>query len=217
MNPPYLVLDIETAPLAESELIFPEFSAPSNYKDAEKIAANIAEQRIKFVERAALSATSGKILAIGVMDPITNDARFYHGEDEHKLLQEFLLTEDARHFIGHNLVGFDLPFMKRRYWKHGLWLNVKLDRREHFDTMIEYSCGNREDRISLDGLAKFLGQGEKNGSGKDFAAIYRRNPEAALAYLHNDLKLTLACARVMGITSEAIMKQVANLNLDSFK
>ena len=45
------ILDIETGPrpLAEIDHLCPTFSAPSNDKDAEKIAANIAEQKTAWI------------------------------------------------------------------------------------------------------------------------------------------------------------------------
>ena len=77
-----IVFDLETGPLAESELsaLLPPFDPAEvktgNLKDPAKIAEKIAEaeanHRRDFIERAALDPLTGRVVAIGVM---TFDAR----------------------------------------------------------------------------------------------------------------------------------------------
>ena len=58
--------------------------------------------------------------------------------------------------------------------------------------MVAWGCGayGPEGRISLDNFAKYLGVGQKNGSGEHFAELYKVNEKEALEYLENDLILT---------------------------
>ena len=68
--PKTIVLDIETAPLPESELapLMPEFSAPSTWKDPEKIKAAIETKRAEWLESCALDALTCRVLAIGLVN-----------------------------------------------------------------------------------------------------------------------------------------------------
>jgi hypothetical protein len=139
-----IVFDLETGPLAESELsaLLPPFDPAEvktgNLKDPAKIAEKIAEaeanHRREFIERAALDPLTGRVVAIGVM---TFDARgevptafgkggkfFIIGhDDEARTLFEFWeLTRGVQGrtnpMVGFNIFGFDLPFLFRRSWKH---------------------------------------------------------------------------------------------------
>src|SRR5476651_2330269 len=72
-----IVFDLETGPLAESELsaLLPPFDPADvktgNLKDPAKIAEKIAEAEANhkrdFIERAALDPLTGRVLAIGVI------------------------------------------------------------------------------------------------------------------------------------------------------
>ncbi len=132
-----IVFDLETGPLAESELsaLLPPFDPAEvktgNLKDPAKIAEKIAEaeanHRRDFIERAALDPLTGRVVAIGVM---TFDAKgetptkFGKGGrfsiighvDEAQTLREFWeLTRGEmgrlNPMIGFNIFGFDLPFL----------------------------------------------------------------------------------------------------------
>jgi hypothetical protein len=63
-----IVFDIETGPMPEEILTrqMPRFSAPGNWKDEDKIAARIREQEENYIKKAALSAQTGQVLAIGL-------------------------------------------------------------------------------------------------------------------------------------------------------
>jgi hypothetical protein len=55
-----------------------------------------------------------------------------------------------------------------------------------------FALGEYQKRISLDRLAKFVGVGEKSGSGADFYEKWLNDRDAALEYLENDVRLTKA-------------------------
>lgn len=199
-----IIFDIESGPLPEDQIrpLMPPFEAPGNIKDPEKIAAAIKAKQDKWIEQAALSAITGKVLCVGVLiGPEFRDLGARTPNDEKALLEAFWLMARTAVFNGDYLVGFcckmfDLPFLVRRSWALGVQVPPNIwDGRyfsDHFiDIAEKWECGVRGcDHISLDQLSKFLGVGQKNGEGKDFAALWESDRQAALAYLQNDLQLT---------------------------
>jgi hypothetical protein len=104
--------------------------------------------------------------------------------------------------VGFNILGFDLPFLVRRSWALGIpvpfWVfDGRYFNRRFSDVMQHWQLGNRQDHISLDKLARFLGLRGKSHEGKDFANLYANNQQQALDYLKNDLKLTADIALKM--------------------
>ena len=64
-----IFFDIETGPDGQSASAqMPEFSAPSNWKDPEKIAAKIADQEETWWEKLALNPLTGETPAIGTVE-----------------------------------------------------------------------------------------------------------------------------------------------------
>lgn len=61
-----------------------------------------------------------------------------------------------------------------------------------------WQLGDRQARGSLDSIARHLGVGQKNSDGAAFAALWQSDREKALAYLKNDLELTLKVAEALG-------------------
>jgi len=61
-----LFFDIETEGNPEVFDIMPEPTAPANYKDADKIAAYIAEKKAEQQSMAALDSDYGRIITIGM-------------------------------------------------------------------------------------------------------------------------------------------------------
>lgn len=222
-----IVFDIETGPLPDEELqrLIPAFDERSvkcgNIKDPEKIAAKIAEAKAEheatFVERAALSAITGRVLAIGYRSErgtaIAHVAEIESGETG--LLQQFWqryrgCRSDRRRLVGHNIAGFDVPFVIRRSWVLGISIPDTVFAGRYLDqifvdTMQIWQCSNYRDAfVSLDSLAKVFGLGAKTDgiTGADFARLYYGTPEertAALEYLRNDIELTYQVAVRLGV------------------
>jgi predicted PolB exonuclease-like 3'-5' exonuclease len=198
-----IFFDIETAPLTaeEMEAFAPEFAAPSNYKDADKIAANIAEQKTAWLERGALNPMTGRVLAIGLMEVAGDEVTIHHGDDERAVLLAFL--EDTKEIyngplVGWNNKGFDIPFLTRRLWRHGIkppkWWTARTGWGKEpmvIDLMEEWKAGDfKAPFTKLDHAAKFLGLEGKTGShGKDFGKLYAEDLETALDYLRRDVEL----------------------------
>jgi len=134
----------------------------------------------------------------------------YEGCDERVIIETFLsvlslAVRNGRTVCGFNILGFDLPFIRRRciilgipfefYNRENKWQPWAFST---YDAMLDWQCGNyRDANISLDTLSRALGVGKKTGSGADFAKLYAEDRDAALAYLRNDVLLTDAvCERM---------------------
>ena len=208
--------DIETGPDGQSASAqMPEFSAPSNWKDPEKIAAKIAEQEETWWEKLALNPLTGEIVAFGFrykgqsysVSPIATLKEGFKEEALVDLEQVLLIGVErliskagARSWVGHNIYDFDLPFIVRRFWRYGMkmpagwrqgnWWNNWL-----IDTHKLFALGKFKDYVSLDKLALHLGhpKGKDGKSGAGFHELLRDNEEEALAYLDADLQLTEYC------------------------
>lgn len=204
-----LIIDCETSPISRPllDLIQPEFKAPAGYRDPEKITAHIQAQKEDWIKDAALSPLTGRILCIGIIDE--NGFGFFGDDAEETILKRFwakIARDDYYNWpvIGFNIEHFDLPFIIRRSMKHGIVPSTQVFRGRYLDNrfidlMKLWQCGDYREFISLDRLAKFLGVGEKTGSGAEFAGLWEVNRDSALEYLKNDLLLTQKCAQRMGV------------------
>jgi hypothetical protein len=204
-----IIFDIETGPLSRASIaeMMPAFEAPSNWKDPEKIRSYIETKEADWYQQAALSATTGRVLAIGYAEEGGEFHALASGDEAENIAAFWdLITHYGaitHRLIGFNSNSFDLPFLIRRSWKLGIRPPITLMSGRYLnqncvDLLDLWRCGNREDRISLDKMARFLGVGGKNGNGADFASLFSMNPEAALHYLENDVLLTRRCAQVLG-------------------
>lgn len=219
-----IVFDIETGPLSDAELAaaLPPFDPNEvklgNLKDPEKIAAKLAEaeanHRRDFVEKAALDAMTGRVLAIGML-PIAEcgagnaECQIIGHEDEAQLLREFWVRCEHEMgrlnvMVGFNTHQFDLPFLVRRSWRHRVALPWNLRRGRYWsEQMIDlreaWQLGDRQAKGSLDAIAKHLEVGTKNGSGADFARLWQSDRPKAIEYLRNDLHLTAGVAKALGV------------------
>lgn len=210
-----LIFDIETAPLPIQTIkalgIMPTFKAPANYKDPEKIKAKEAEHEAEVIERAALDPTIATICAIGYVNADGTKDMFFG--DEKTILIDFWgrvkeVVNRMHRLVGFNICGFDLPFIIRRSWIHGIPVSDAIRRGRYWndnyvlDLAELWKLGNYGDSISLDRLSKVLGIGQKSGSGKDFHKLLEEDREKALEYLKTDLELTFRLAQRLNIIHE---------------
>lgn len=227
-----IVFDIETGPLPLAELraSLPPFDEEEvkvgNLKDPDKIKAKIEEARVaheeQFIARAALSPLTGRIICIGYLSTDKGatviDAGEKDGGGEGEILMNFwrrygLCRRDKRLLVGHNLVGFDIPFIVRRSWLLGVDVAATVFERGRYldsltfaDTMQLWSCGTRDPWIKLETLSKAFGGGGKpigedgeKVDGAMFADLWRLDRAKAEAYLRNDLEMTARVAQRMGL------------------
>ena len=198
-----------------------------------------AEAWQAFRDRAALSPLTGRVLAIGWWNPDTPDsyaAYILEGKEsvsEKEVIEHFLSLADAvlsdgGRLCGHNIIGFDLPFLLRRGLKHGIrppkTITSALAQYRPanlVDTMREWQFGNRyEGFVKLDHLAAFFGTRRKNGDGADFGKKFFGTPEErieALEYLNNDVMMTVEVAERMGLIALSKSKQPAEVQASTLE
>jgi 3'-5' exonuclease len=122
-----LFFDIETQASADALQWMPDPQAPSNYKDEAKIAAYVAEKRQEQIDKAALDADFGEIVAIGVKQgdnnlPLSFLASDFGKMGEHALIDTFwqMYRNHNGKCCGYNIIGFDLPYLMRRSFALGI-------------------------------------------------------------------------------------------------
>lgn len=226
MSIDYLAFDIETGPLTEPQLrelyrepTLEEFVAgcPSNWK-RETCEAKYPDAKAagwqKFIDRAALDATTGRVVAIGVVLPGEQPSIIGH-DSEAEMLDEFWANvADAIRWqmplIGVNIEHFDLPFLIRRSWINRVPVPAGLKQGRYWspivtDLMVVWMQGGR-DYVSLDTLCKAFGLPGKvrevDGVAVDGASFHRlwaENRPVAEKYLLGDLAPLAELARRMGV------------------
>jgi hypothetical protein len=202
------IFDCETGSIPQSELLKiidpfdPADVKTGNIKDVDKIAAKIDECREKYykdaMDNAALSALTGRVLAIGLkMMPEHKPVIIGHDSEADTLLEFWsLFSNTPGKWVGFNIFGFDLPFLARRSWvnkvkvpfirKGRYWADEFVDLRE------VWQAGDRQAEGSLDSISRALGLGQKSGDGADFSKLWSADRPKAEEYLRNDLALTEA-------------------------
>jgi hypothetical protein len=204
----YVFWDIETERLAtESVLPYkPEFKAPSNYRDPDKIAANVAEQESEWLDKLALDAKTSRILAAGIA--IDNDPPTVVEGDEKVIISSLLdlfvgnLNRGGA-IVGFNSERFDWPFLRHRCLLSGIPFSPRFLApwkgrfywSEHLkDAYLHWTLGQQVGSVGngMDNLAIAFGLPRKLGDGSQFAELYHTNRPAALDYLKHDVELTRA-------------------------
>lgn len=181
---------------------------------AERLVAEEAKYWSDIKAKAALSALTGRVLAIGyksdksvVFDAVTED------RDETVILRTFwdryrAFRESDRHLVGFNIKEFDIPYIAQRSVILGVPVpaTVLVQNRFMDPMFIDLRdrwgfCGRPVG--TLDAICRACGLGSKPDGidGVAFAYLYL-NPEtrdAALDYLGNDLEMTYRLAgRLLG-------------------
>lgn len=175
-----------------------------------------AEHEKTWYDRCALSPLTGHVLAVGWMEGADTRDCFCVGDeftsetgqpvviiDENWLIEyvwRTLADVKSAPFVGHNIFGFDLPFLIRRSWLLGIDVPDHIRNGRYWspifvDLMDVWGCGSRE-MVALDTLAKACGlAGKPDGiNGGMFAELLRTNRPQAIAYLKNDLAMTWGVA-----------------------
>jgi DNA polymerase elongation subunit (family B) len=123
--------------------------------------------------KGALDALSGRIVCIGTLvdDGQQVTERACADQDERKILQDFWeIVRPTDLLIGHNILEFDLPFIRQRCWILGIRPPREVNLRKYytdevFDTMQIWS--NWGKKVKLDDLGGALSCGQKTGHGTD--------------------------------------------------
>jgi len=215
---PTIVFDIETIAQNEERLlaIAPNFEPRANLKDEAKIAADIAEKKQAYIDRAALNWKTAQVVLIGIGDgqkfsSVTGD--------EADVLSSFFAILDGQLEAGtscggHNVCGFDLPMLVNR----ARALNVPVPRaifkmrngrvQWHdgiFDTLDYFSFGKAQniEGNGVDDVARALGLPPKTASGSQFGNMWKNDRQAALDYNKNDVQIEIAIAKACGFKFNA--------------
>ncbi len=208
----HIVFDIETIAQDEAKLmaLAPEFTAPANLKDPEKIAAAIARKRADYIADAALNWKSAEVVLIGAGDD--TQIQSFTADTEKELVGNFLnlLGEALADGVvagGHNVKGFDLPMLVNRARVHGLRvpstvLSFYRGRPTWFegifDTLEFLSFGRAFEGNGVEEVARVFGLPPKLGHGGDFPVLWRADRAAAIAYNRRDVEIEIEIARICG-------------------
>lgn len=165
-----LFFDIETIPCDdEGRQIYLEIvrAKAEKKKKRQKTGKEIIESEEdedQVYRKTALDGTHGRICSIGIIKENENGIIIQdvlHGEEKEILSRFWSLVKDVNLFIGHNVFGFDFPFMYQRSIINGIKpreLSFARYRSEPiYDTMQEWSKWSFGNSKSLDTLAKVLG------------------------------------------------------------
>lgn len=215
----HLFIDIETVPAVEDYAMLPEdlrMMWQKRMKIADDDEAGKAGLAQVFRDEAALSAEFGKIVCIGI-GAITEKGGGYQitlkalaDDDEKSLLKRFCeaLTnftkkQPAILLTGHNIKGFDLPFIGRRMFIQGMalpeclqlhgkkpWEIPHIDTQEHW----KFGSANYRDAASFALLAAVFGilTPKDDLCGKEVARVYYevRNLKRIADYCLKDVLTT---------------------------
>ena len=186
--------------------------------DCDGYLESLESSKRDFIDKAALSPITGRVVAIGIGLPGLKKI-ILSGEADTQRNQERNLLENIWGFInkwisektfivGHNSNSFDLPFLVKRSWNLGVPTPPDLFCGRYFnplfkDTMQIWNCGERS-YVGLDALARFFGVGKKpdDCTGADFARMWDAGGEeraTAIRYLENDIQMQVDVSRCMRV------------------
>lgn len=187
------ILDIETVPLPHiMETWYPEW--------AQKKFPEMATEEIE--RQAGLYPEFGMICAIGISEPSgvpTSTTASTLKEEKEALVDLSQILGETEALVGHNLKGFDLPFLAKRYLYHDLPVPKTLRvagkkpwELVHIDTMELMKFGGGMS-MSLLSACFLLGLGDPKQSiqGSDVYSLFKQNKIDQIAkYVESDVKFT---------------------------
>lgn len=205
MNP--LFIDLETLPSGNPDVIAKikeGIKAPANYKDPELIKKYIEEKTAEAAAKTGLDGAYGSIACIGWK--YGDDCKIYTTTaymTETEVIKDFYAaiensTYKADSFCGHNLINFDLPFLRQRSMILGIKppqilmdaFNAKPWENTVIDTMYMWT-GSTSKYIKLDVLCWLFGVDGKDGfDGSMVADAWSKDPQLVLDYCASDVQRT---------------------------
>lgn len=211
-----LIVDLEAVAIERAEDYIEPVEAPSNYKDAEKIASYIKEATAKAVDRCALDPDLARIVALGCGDVEGNDAVMLCKDEaqEAAALRAFWgrvvnVAGAVRTLVSFNGFGYDLPLLMRRSQYLGVEypvLNIDRYRSPHIDLMqrLTFNGAIKPHRLSF--YASRFGYASADmTTGADIAALVKAgNWEAVEAHNLSDLAITRFLAQKLRLIPSAV-------------
>jgi DNA polymerase elongation subunit (family B) len=147
----------------------------------------------------ALSGLTGRIVCISLMIDNGSDINCHNliNKDESEILRIFWsLTKPGDVFVGFNIMGFDLPFIRQRSWIKQVLPSRKIDLRRFYSTdvldcMQMFSNWGSTKYPSLESLGSVLGFGGKAGDASQVAEWWAKEDFKAIAdYCAQDVLLS---------------------------
>jgi predicted PolB exonuclease-like 3'-5' exonuclease len=206
-----LTFDLETLPTNDPAIIeelAKGIKPPATHKKQETIDAWMIENKEsalkELVAKTSFDGALGRIACIAWSiddEPVFVSGAEYTELEAIKVFYDFINMEchDVT-FCGHNLAGFDLPFLKHRSIIHGIKppksllqaMNAKPWDSCIADTMLMWSSDSQK-RASMDKLCKALGiQGKEGFDGSQVAETWPVDPQKVIEYCKDDVRRTRA-------------------------
>lgn len=120
-----LFFDIETAPLPDDQILWPEFKAASNIVDPDKKQKSIDNKREKFIRDLLLQPDSSYVTAVGFKhykNPEVTIKYVTRPEDEGELIRVMMEVFTTSVHQGRSMVAFNMPFdigyLVQKSWDH---------------------------------------------------------------------------------------------------
>ena len=221
-----LTLDIETLPTTDEAVIASladSVKAPGTLKKPESIAAWMEENResatAELVAKTSFDGLYGSIACICYQfdDSEVFSVDCVSSGDEKTMLEHFYshvfdmvcteyhggVASQNLTVCGHNIAGFDLPFLKHRSIILGLKPPVAMLKAMNAkpwdtciaDTMLMW-CSDSQKRASMDKLCKAFGfEGKGNFDGSMVAETWPVDPQKVIDYCKDDVRRTRAIYR----------------------
>jgi len=180
-------LDIETYG-GQQEPTFHDISAPSNYKDPDKILKYKEEKLQEAWAKQALNPLKGEIICIGyAVDDETPESLIGSEEDIVCEFEDVLNELVYAKLIGYNVLGFDFPWLYLRAVKYNLpilknYLPTKKSDTSYLDLMQQVSSTlyGKDSYMSMKDVCGFFGINVKD-NGMDGSMVHQ-------AYLDGRIK-----------------------------
>jgi len=213
----HLIIDVETVAIDDVATYLEPVSAPSNYKDEAKIAAYIAEETKRQVEKAALDIDLARIVAIGckwsswsVEEPpevLLMKDELQECEQLGKFWQAFwpVYMPGNTVAVTFNGLAYDLPLLLRRSLYLGVTApKLQLDRFRHPDAIDLMQILCLDGRLKMHGLQfyanRFKIPVEQDITGADIGAAVAAGDWAAVErHCAADVQTTYLLAKRMGV------------------
>lgn len=169
----YLVVDIETVPLALDEYFEEDESDRKNY----------------------LNPIDSKVIAAGIRNNGSNEV--YSGENESRILTEFWEEWSAIRrgdrdikVVGFNISDFDMPILTSRSFQNDVTISEFL-LKDIIDLQERLSAFKWRPRGTLQEYAEAIGTTPETGGGENVAYWYRDDElDNIIAHLEEDLEIT---------------------------
>jgi predicted PolB exonuclease-like 3'-5' exonuclease len=149
-------------------------------------------------DKGALDALRGRIVCIGMLidDGETVNEIALSDENERVMITEFWnMIKPSDVVVGHNVLEFDLLFIRQRSWILGIQPSRKLDTRKYYSTDVIDSIqlwtnwGHKKG-ATLNALGVALGCGGKTANGANVAEWWARcDIESIKSYCQDDVRL----------------------------